>query len=106
MEIRQLPANEYDKALDLSLDVFIECGRKDFDEEGLETFKNFIYNKQLVNELTFYGAFDGESLIGVIATKNEGKQERFCRDYQERFPSADGGVTLTYRPLYILVVKR
>mgnify|MGYP001060380286 FL=1 len=72
MEIRQLPANEYDKALDLSLDVFIECGRKDFDE-GLETFKNFIYNKQLVNELTFYGAFDGESLIGVIATKNEGK---------------------------------
>lgn len=69
MEIRQLPANEYDKALDLSLDVFIECGRKDFDEEGLETFKNFIYNKQLVNELTFYGAFDGESLIGVIATK-------------------------------------
>ena len=54
MEIRQLPANEYDKALDLSLDVFIECGRKDFDEEGLETFKNFIYNKQLVNELTFY----------------------------------------------------
>ena len=68
MEIRQLPANEYDKALDLSLDVFIECGRKDFDEEGLETFKNFIYNKQLVNELTFYGAFDGESLIGVIAS--------------------------------------
>ena len=73
MEIRQLPANEYDKALDLSLDVFIECGRKDFDEDALETFKNFIYNKQLVNELTFYGAFDGESLIGVIATKNEGK---------------------------------
>ena len=50
MEIRQLPANEYDKALDLSLDVFIECGRKDFDEEGLETFKNFIYNKQLVQK--------------------------------------------------------
>ena len=24
-------------------------------------------------KLTFYGAFDGESLIGVIATKNEGK---------------------------------
>ena len=41
MEIRQLPANEYDKALDLSLDVFIECGRKDFDEEGLETFQEF-----------------------------------------------------------------
>ena len=54
MEIRQLPANEYDKALDLSLDVFIECGRKDFDEEGLETFKNFIYNNQLKRLLIFF----------------------------------------------------
>lgn len=73
MEIRQLLTNEYDAALALSLDVFTECGKKDFDEEGLETFKSFIYNKDLVNELTFYGAFDGASLIGVIATKNGGK---------------------------------
>ena len=57
----------------MSLDVFIQCGKSDFDEEGLETFKSFIYNKDLVNELTIYGAFEGESLIGLIATKNEGK---------------------------------
>ena len=50
MEIRQLPANEYDKALDLSLDVFIECGRKDFDEEGLETFKNSLSNRLIIEE--------------------------------------------------------
>ena len=73
MQIRQLQVNEYDRALTLSLDVFIQCGKSDFDEEGLETFKNFIYNKDLVNELTIYGAFEGESLIGLIATKNEGK---------------------------------
>ena len=73
MQIRQLQVNEYDRALTLSLDVFIQCGKNDFDEEGLETFKSFIYNKDLVNELTIYGAFEGESLIGLIATKNEGK---------------------------------
>lgn len=73
MQIRQLQVNEYDKALTLSLDVFIQCGKNDFDEEGLKTFKSFIYNKDLVNELTIYGAFEGESLIGLIATKNEGK---------------------------------
>lgn len=69
MQIRQLQVNEYDKALTLSLDVFIQCGKNDFDEEGLKTFKSFIYNKDLVNELTIYGAFEGESLIGLIATK-------------------------------------
>lgn len=69
MQIRQLQVNEYDRALTLSLDVFIQCGKSDFDEEGLETFKSFIYNKDLVNELTIYGAFEGESLIGLIATK-------------------------------------
>ena len=77
MQIRQLQVNEYDKALTLSLDVFIQCGKSDFDEEGLETFKSFIYNKDLVNELTIYGAFEGESLIGLIATKNEGKHISF-----------------------------
>lgn len=73
MLIRELQTNEYDAALALSLDVFTECGKKDFDAEGLETFKSFIYNKDIVKGLTFYGAFDGESLIGVIATKNEGR---------------------------------
>lgn len=73
MEIRQLSANEYDTALALSLEVFTECGKKDFDEEGLETFKSFIYNKGLVDELTLYGAFEDESLIGIIATKSEGR---------------------------------
>ena len=73
MEIRQLEPNEYDEALALSLAVFTECGKNDFDEEGLETFKSFIYNRELVNELTVFGAFDGHTLIGLIATKNEGK---------------------------------
>ena len=52
MQIRQLQVNEYDKALTLSLDVFIQCGKNDFDEEGLKTFKSFIYNKDLVNAVS------------------------------------------------------
>lgn len=35
-----------------------------------------------------------------------GKQERFCRDYQRRFARADEGVTLTYRPVYILATPK
>lgn len=71
--IRPLTSPEYPQAIALSLDVFTKCGKADFDDEGLETFKSFIYNEQLMNELTLYGAFEEKELIGVLGTKNKGK---------------------------------
>ena len=72
MNIRQLNHEEYDKAVALSLDVFTKCGTTDFDTNGLETFKKFIHNKKLMNELTVCGAFDNNELIGIIGTKLNG----------------------------------
>lgn len=47
---------------------------------------------------------------GVTATGNgcwtRGMQEEFCRRYTESFPAANNQVTLTYRPLYLLAVKK
>ncbi len=47
---------------------------------------------------------------GVTATGNgrwtRGRQESFCKQYPEQFATTDGQVTLTYRPLYILAVKK
>ena len=37
MNIRQLNNSEYDKAIPLALDVFIECGSAGFDTDGLQT---------------------------------------------------------------------
>ena len=72
INIRQLKKSEYDNAIALSLNVFTECGTADFDIKGLETFKSFIYNKELMDELTIFGAFDNDMLIGIIGTKNRG----------------------------------
>lgn len=72
MNIRQLDNSEYGKATDLALDVFTECGSADFDAKGLQTFKSFIHNDGLMNELCMFGAFDNETLIGIIGTKNGG----------------------------------
>lgn len=72
MNIRQLNNSEYGKAIDLALNVFIECGSADFDVNGLQTFKSFIHNDELMNELCIFGAFDNGALIGFIGTKNEG----------------------------------
>ena len=65
--IKQLDRSEYSDAIALSLRVFIECDGAN----GLETFKSFIYNEELMNELTIYGVFENKRLIGVMGTKND-----------------------------------
>ena len=72
MNIRQLNNSEYEKAVSLALDVFVECGSVDFDVNGLQTFKNFVYDDELMIELCIFGAFDNETLIGIIGTKDGG----------------------------------
>ena len=62
--IRKLDKTEYDRATSLALEVYIQCGAEDFDEEGLNSFKSFIFSEQLMNELVIYGAFDNENLQG------------------------------------------
>ena len=70
--IRKLDKTEYALATSLALEVYIQCGAEDFDEEGLNSFKSFISNEQLMNELVIYGAFEDKNLVGIMGTKNEG----------------------------------
>ena len=65
--IRQLTKDEYPKAIELSWQVFTITGQEDFNNEGLEFFKSFIYNKKYINEIIFYGSFDNEALTGILA---------------------------------------
>lgn len=71
--IRKLEKNEYNQAIDLALEVYINCGGSDFNDEGLESFKSFINNEQLMDELIIYGAFEQNKLIGILGIKNNGK---------------------------------
>ena len=40
--------------------------------EGVNTFRDFINNREAINGLEIYGAYEKENIIGVIATRNEG----------------------------------
>ena len=67
--IRKLTQEEeYNNAADLSYQVYMECGRNDFTQEGIETFKSFLYDTSLMNTLDIYGAFDNHLLIGIISS--------------------------------------
>ncbi len=45
MEIRKLHQTEQAQAISLALDVYLTCGKADYDEEGLGVFKSFIHDE-------------------------------------------------------------
>jgi len=45
-----LLVGEFQQATTLALEVYLQCGQDDFEDEGLESFKSFIFNDKLMNE--------------------------------------------------------
>ena len=68
MEIRQLLNNKKDEALLFVKRVYIESKDESYSEKGIETFCNFIDNKEITKSFKVYGAFEDNILKGVIAT--------------------------------------
>lgn len=70
--VRELKESESEEALSLAWDVFMEYEAPDYSEEGIAEFYKSIHDESYLSKLRMYGAFMGNSLVGVIATRNEG----------------------------------
>ena len=46
--IRKLNKTEFHQAVAVALEVYLQCGQDDFDDEGLEAFKSFIFNDERI----------------------------------------------------------
>lgn len=68
IEIRQLLNNKKDEALLFAKKVYIESKDESYSEQGIETFCNFVNNKEITKSFKVYGAFEDNVLKGVIAT--------------------------------------
>ena len=44
----------------------------DYSPEGVRTFQEFLSDHEKIDVLEMYGAFDGDKLVGVAATRNKG----------------------------------
>ena len=44
----------------------------DYSEQGIQTFTDFVKNKESIDALEMYGAFRNNELVGVIATRSDG----------------------------------
>ncbi len=72
MVIKKLEQSDMDEALKLVLNVFMIYEAPDYIDEGINTFRNCIASQEFIDNLTMYGAFNYNEILGVIATRNEG----------------------------------
>lgn len=75
MQICRLYRNQLGKALELVWDVFLECDAEDYEEIGQKTFRHFISRENMeekmdIGEIVFFGAYEVNKLVGVIAMRS------------------------------------
>lgn len=69
MKIRRLKEEEYQPALQLALDVFMQFEAPIYPEEGVQDFTHFIKDLAPGMNIDYYGAFDGGALVGMMAMR-------------------------------------
>ena len=71
MEIRKIDYEKLSEALELIWKTFMEYEAPDYSQQGIEEFKKSIYDKEWLLAREFYGAYEDNALLGVIATKDK-----------------------------------
>ena len=73
MEIRKIRKAEMATALQLTWETFLQFEAPDYSQQGIDSFYKFISNQEIIDSLEFFGAFDNNTLRGVIATNDNRK---------------------------------
>lgn len=77
MEIKKIDDLQIGQALDLIWETFLQFEAPDYSAEGVQSFRAFIENKEILQTLEFWGAYDDGELKGVIAA-NENRKHICC----------------------------
>lgn len=72
LTVKELCDEEKDSATELCWEVFKEYKAPDYTEYGTEEFCRSIHNRGFISQLRYFGAFDRERMIGVIAIRGCG----------------------------------
>lgn len=70
--VRILAAEELDGALRLARRVFDRFEAPEYSPEGVQNFADTLAQPEYRESIHCYGAFDGSTLIGMLATRNAG----------------------------------
>lgn len=54
MEVKKIDQAQMDNAIDLIWTTFLQFEAPDYSDEGIQSFKDFIENKEILNTLEFW----------------------------------------------------
>jgi RimJ/RimL family protein N-acetyltransferase len=69
--IQRLVNERIPEALAIAWKVFLEYESPDYSTEGTEEFNKCLHDESYLSGIEYYGAFDGETLIGTIGIRAE-----------------------------------
>ncbi len=67
--VRRLTREEIPVALELCWRVFLEFEAPEYSPEGIAAFRASLDDKERNRQMHFYGAFDGDTLVGVLSMR-------------------------------------
>ena len=67
--VRRLSREEIPRALELCWRVFLEFEAPEYSPEGTAAFRASLDNPERNRQMDYYGAFDGETLVGVLSMR-------------------------------------
>ena len=67
--VRRLTREEIPMALELCWRVFMEFEAPEYSQEGIDHFRTSLEDQERIRKLTFYGAFDGDKLVGTLCMR-------------------------------------
>lgn len=74
VEIQQINDQNLNDIIKLVTDVFTEFEAPDYSDEGVKAFfDTALNNQEFMSQLAIWGAYIDKELVGMIATRNEGK---------------------------------
>ncbi len=74
MEIKKIIDDlQIRNAINLIWETFLQFEAPEYSVEGIQSFRNFIEDKEIIQTVEFWGAYDSKELKGVIATNDNRK---------------------------------
>lgn len=67
--VRRLNVDEIQSALDLTWEVFLQFEAPEYSKEGIDFFRESLDDEERTRALKFYGAFDGDQLVGTLCMR-------------------------------------
>lgn len=67
--VRRLTREEIPRALELCWKVFLQFEAPEYSPEGVAAFRFSLDDKKRTRQMDFYGAFEGEKLVGVLSMR-------------------------------------